>query len=110
MDHLKLLYVILFHPLSRARQTISHKVTSNGPYLSSVFYKIIQPTVIHILWKKYKGLKKDKTKSVWDWENEYHEIDLGKFKIERDTISASGQNSHMPFLRNEFSKLFEDRE
>ena len=66
--------------------TIKHEIKSNGPYLNSVFYKIVQPTNIHILWKKYKGLKKDPTKSIWNWECEYEEINLGNFKIEGDTI------------------------
>jgi len=67
-------------------ETIIHEIKSNGPFLTSVFYKIIQPTTIHILWKKYKGLKKDSTKSIWDWECEFEEINLGDFNIEGDTI------------------------
>ena len=67
-------------------ETIKHEVKSNGPYLTSVFYKIVQPTTIHILWKKYKGLKKDPTKSVWDWDCEFEEINLGNLKVDADTI------------------------
>lgn len=67
-------------------ETIIHEIKSNGPFLTSVFYKIVQPTKLHILWKKYKGLKKDPSKSIWNWECEFEEIDLGNFNIESDTI------------------------
>ena len=67
-------------------ETIKHEIKSNGPYLNSVFYKIVQPTTIQVLWKKYKGLKKDPKKSIWNWECEFEEINLGNFHIEGDTI------------------------
>ena len=67
-------------------EKIQHEIISNGPYLSSMFYKIVQPTTIHVLWKKFKGLKKDPTKSISEWECDFEEIDLGNIKIDGDTI------------------------
>lgn len=67
-------------------ETIQHEIKSNGPYLNSVFYKIVKPTTIHILWKKFKGLKKDPTKCISEWECDFEEIDLGNIKIDGDTI------------------------
>tara|TARA_Y100001980_G_C14541524_1_gene319555 strand:+ start:1238 stop:1654 length:417 start_codon:yes stop_codon:yes gene_type:complete len=72
--------------LSQKGDSIKHEIISNGPYINSVFYKILQPTSVHILWKKYKGLNKDPTKSVWEWECEFDEIDLGNFEIDGNTI------------------------
>lgn len=67
-------------------EKIQHEIISNGPYLSSMFYKIVQPTTIHVLWKKFKGLKKDPIKSICEWECEFEEIDIGNIKIHGDTI------------------------
>ena len=72
--------------LSKKGESIKHEIKSKGPYINSVFYKILQPTSVHILWKKYKGLKTDPKKSIWEWKCEFDDIDLGNFEIEGNTI------------------------
>lgn len=62
------------------------QVKSSGPYVSSNSLKFINKTSINILWKKYKGLIKDKYKSPFLWDVEYEEIQLGEFTILPETI------------------------
>ena len=98
--------------LASKGENIKHEIKSNGPYLNSVFYKIVQPTTIHILWKKYNGLKKDPTKSIWNWECDFDEINLGNFKIDGDTIIDVNEkyNPSIKVSRTLFFDSSSDRE
>ena len=74
------------------------------------FRSILQ--IFFIIWISLKNIKYEIFRDFsWKFvitifvKKDFH-FELNRPKIE--TMSASDQNSNMPFLRNEFSKIFED--